>query len=185
VADGAYQSRGDADLAEPGRFRAFYADALPRVYGYFLHRCGGQASLAEDLTQETFLAAVAAINRGITVEAPLPWVLGIARHKLLDHFRYQKRAGWSIVPWDDDPDNLELSEEPALPGDETVMHERAVAALARVPLAQREMLVLRYLDGMSITEVVAATGRTESAVESLLSRGRAAFRHAYMEASNG
>jgi hypothetical protein len=26
---------------DPERFRAFYEDALPRIYGYFLHRCGG------------------------------------------------------------------------------------------------------------------------------------------------
>jgi DNA-directed RNA polymerase specialized sigma24 family protein len=35
----------------------FHEDALPRVYGYFLHRCGGSVALAEDVKQETFLAA--------------------------------------------------------------------------------------------------------------------------------
>ena len=39
---------------DPERFRAFYEDALPRIYGYFLHRCGGSVPVAEDLTQETF-----------------------------------------------------------------------------------------------------------------------------------
>jgi hypothetical protein len=37
---------------DPRAFGAFYEDALPRIYGYFLHRSGGSVSVAEDLTQE-------------------------------------------------------------------------------------------------------------------------------------
>src|SRR5690349_19398272 len=98
MSDLAGQPRGDAELAEPGRLTAFYAEALPRVYGYFLHRCAGETALAEDLTQETFLAAVAEIRRGAVVAAPIPWILGIARHKLIDQFRRQRRSGWTLVP---------------------------------------------------------------------------------------
>jgi hypothetical protein len=39
-----------SQLHDPEQFRAFYADALPRVYGYFLRRCGAEITLAEDLT---------------------------------------------------------------------------------------------------------------------------------------
>jgi Sigma-70 region 2 len=42
-------------------------------------------SVAEDLTQETFLAAVAELEKGRRVEAPVRWIYGIARHKLLEH----------------------------------------------------------------------------------------------------
>ena len=72
-------------------FRAFYDDALPRVYGYFLHRCGGSVAVAEDLTQETFLAAVAELKKDRRVKTPVAWIYGIARHKLLDHYRRQER----------------------------------------------------------------------------------------------
>ena len=48
---------------DPERFRAFYEDALPRIYGYFLHRCGGSVPVAEDLTQETSLASVDEVRR--------------------------------------------------------------------------------------------------------------------------
>ena len=57
---------------EPEGFRAFYEEALPRVYGYFLHRSGGYAPVAEDLTQETFLAAVHELTKGKRVETPIP-----------------------------------------------------------------------------------------------------------------
>ena len=77
---------------DPEAFRGFYERALPRIYGYFLHRGGGPAALAEDLTQETFLAAVAELKKGRRVDTPIPWIYGIARHKLLDHYRKQERV---------------------------------------------------------------------------------------------
>src|SRR5260221_6395080 len=73
-------------------FYAFYDDALPRVYGYLLHRSGGSPTLAEDLTQETFLAAVRELKKGRRPEMPIPWIFGIARHKLLDHYRRRERT---------------------------------------------------------------------------------------------
>jgi hypothetical protein len=69
--------------ADRDAFDGFYEDALPRVYGYFLHRCGGSVPVAEDLTQETFLAAVAELRKGRRIDAPIRWIFGIARHKLL------------------------------------------------------------------------------------------------------
>jgi RNA polymerase sigma-70 factor (ECF subfamily) len=55
------------------------------VYGYLIARCGDQA-VAEDLTSETFLAAA-------RQDAPLSvaWLIGVARHKLVDHWRRQAR----------------------------------------------------------------------------------------------
>ncbi len=83
-------SGGDSErgrqLSDPAVFDAFYAEALPVVYGYFLRRTGGVPAVAEDLTQETFLAAVQ-IGKGTTVDAPMPWLIGIARHRLVDHYR--------------------------------------------------------------------------------------------------
>ncbi|MFN8589888.1 MAG: RNA polymerase sigma factor [Thermomicrobiales bacterium] len=84
---------GVNELADPERFRDFYTAALPRVYGYFAHRLGGDTALAEDLTQDTFLAAVRELRRGASVTEPMPWLLGIARHKWLDHLRRQQRTG--------------------------------------------------------------------------------------------
>ena len=174
----------DADaggLASPARFRAFYAAALPRVYGYLVLRCGGDAAVAEDLTQETFLAAVAELKRGTPVAAPMPWVLGIARHKLLDHYRRRRRQGWTVLSWEEEVDDDQV----VAPAADEGTHARTDAALAAVPSPQREALVLRYLDGLSVPEVAAALGRSIGATESLLTRGRASFRRGYREAGDG
>jgi RNA polymerase sigma-70 factor (ECF subfamily) len=65
---------------------ALYHRALPQVYGYLLPRCGS-AVLAEDLTAETFMAAVAAARRDCPPELTVAWLVGVARHKLVDHWR--------------------------------------------------------------------------------------------------
>jgi RNA polymerase sigma-70 factor (ECF subfamily) len=67
-----------------------YDRALPDVYGYLASRCGS-ASVAEDLTSETFLAAVDAVRRGSVPELTVAWLIGVARHKLVDHWRHQER----------------------------------------------------------------------------------------------
>ena len=64
--------------------------ALPEVYGYLLHRCGSR-SLAEDLTSEAVLAAVDQVRRGTLHEITAPYLVGIARHKLVDHWRRDER----------------------------------------------------------------------------------------------
>ena len=161
---------------DPDSFRSFYDAMLPQVYGYLLHRCSGSVSTAEDLTQETFLAAVAELRKGREIDNPPAWVIGIARHKLLDHYRRQARVE-RVVTLDDD----EGADLPADRGE--AAREQTVAALALVPAAQRAALVLRHLDGYSVPEVAGLLGRSVEAVESLLARGRVSFRRAYLEVS--
>lgn len=179
MVDIAAREKAASGLTDPDRFQAFYADALPRVYGYFYHRLGANPSLAEDLTQETFLAAVAELRRGALVAAPAPWILGVARHKFLDHLRRQHRIGWTLLSWEE-----AAAEVPTVPDIDSIEDERAIAALAAVSSPQREALVLRYLDGFSVPEVAAALGRSVGAAESLLARGRASLRRALMEADH-
>jgi RNA polymerase sigma-70 factor (ECF subfamily) len=79
-----------------------YDEALPQVYGYLLSRCG-QRALAEDLTAETFLAAVDSVRRDQAVT--VAWLIGVARHKLVDHWRRQAREERSLalVPAEPEP----------------------------------------------------------------------------------
>ena len=156
---------------EPEAFRAFYDDALPRIYGYFLHRCGGSVTVAEDLTQETFLAAVAELKRHKRVKTPTAWIYGIARHKLLDHYRRQERIDRTLTVASD-AERVEA---------ELVVDDTQEAALASVAASQRAALVLCYVDGFSVDEAARLLRKSSRAVESLLARGRQAFKRAYLE----
>jgi RNA polymerase sigma-70 factor (ECF subfamily) len=60
------------------------------VYGYLLPRCGSVAD-AEDLTAETFMAAVAALKRPDPPSVSVAWLIGVAQHKLVDHWRRSER----------------------------------------------------------------------------------------------
>lgn len=162
---------------DPVLFTRFYEEALPRVYGFFLCRCGGSATVAEDLTQETFLAAISELRKGQTVERPLAWVHGIARHKLVDYYRRTVRSERVIATDEYATDDLPF---PA----RSESRERALEALAGLPVAQRAVLLLRHMDGYSVPEIAAILDRSVEAVESLLSRGRRGFRRAYVEESD-
>jgi len=161
----------------PSAFAAFYEQALPGVYGYFFHRCGGSVAVAEDLTQEACLAAVVELQKGKQVRAPIAWIYGIARHKLLDHYRRIQRADRHVTL---DPTSEEASGELPAP-DEAGARDRVMAALGAVVASQRAALVLCYVDGYSVAEAARLLGKSAEAVESLLARGRNGFKRAYLE----
>src|SRR5258708_5483869 len=79
-----------------------YDDALPHVYGYLLARCG-DTGLAEDLTAESFLAAVHAVRKPGAPDPSIPWLIGVARHKLADHWRRVEREQRGLRLLDGEP----------------------------------------------------------------------------------
>ena len=164
-------SRAVGPPPDPGLL-SLYDRALPEVYGYLLARCGRRA-LAEDLTAETFLAAVRAEADG-GAPTTVPWLIGTARHKLVDHWRRLEREERGLRLLDggadhsDDPWEVELD---AL---------RAQQVLDELSPAHRAALTLRYLDDLPVPRVAALLGRTVHATEALLVRARAAFRRAYV-----
>ena len=78
-------------LATDDAFDSWYRRTLPRVYSYLLSRCGNDPTLAEELTQQTFIAAVDLRSRYDGRSDTVTWLCGIARHKLADHFRMVER----------------------------------------------------------------------------------------------
>jgi len=161
-------SRAVGPPPDPGLL-SLYDRALPEVYGYLLARCG-QRALAEDLTAETFLAAVRAESDG-GGPTTVGWLIGTARHKLVDHWRRREREerGLRLLdgsttedPWDAELDAL-----------------RAAEVLDQLTAAHRAALTLRYLDDLPVPQVAALLDRTLHATEALLVRARAAFRTRY------
>jgi RNA polymerase sigma-70 factor (ECF subfamily) len=163
-----------APLAGVDAFREFYDQVLPRIYAYFYHRCGRAVGTAEELTQETFLAAVTELRKGKHVDDPLAWIRGIARHKLIDHYRRQARSARVsaiAAPISGDTAAWDAAED----------RELTLLTLDALPALQRAALVLRYLDDLSVRDVAHALGKSVHATESLLARGKESFRRAYPE----
>ena len=150
---------------------AVYDDALPAVYGYLLRRCSDRR-VAEDLTSETFLAAMDTVRRDDDARPSTPWLIGVARHKLADHWRSMQRTP---EPVDELPESVD---------DEWDMHlDRMLAhyTLARLSPTHRAALTLRYVDDLTVGDCATVLDRTVGATEALLTRAKRAFRAAYPE----
>lgn len=147
--------------------------ALPEVYGYLLHRCRNR-SVAEDLTAETFMAAVDSITREQVDEVTVAWLVGIARHKLVDHWRRVER----------ETRNLRAVADEAADDHDDPWEVRLDGFVARDVLEQlgahhRAALTLRYVDDLAVPDVARVLDRTVQATEALLVRARRTFRDRY------
>lgn len=153
---------------------ALYDEALPQVHGYLLKRCGNRP-LAEDLTAEAFMGAVVAARNGSVQTVTTGWLIGIARNKLVDHWRREEREQRRLVAIAG-----ELT-DPADDWDVVLDQHLATTTLAVLGPHHRAALTLRYLDGLSVAEVAEHLDRTLHATEALLMRAKGAFRTAYDE----
>ena len=70
---------------------SLYDRTVGDVYGSLLTRCRNR-DVAEDVTAEVFMAAVEAVQRDTVADVSPAWLIGIARHKLVDHWRRAERA---------------------------------------------------------------------------------------------
>jgi RNA polymerase sigma-70 factor (ECF subfamily) len=153
---------------------ALYERALPVVYGYLVDRCGNRTT-AEDLTAETFLAAVLALRGSSPTVASVPWLVGVARHKLVDHWRRQARDERLVQAIGD---TVQSSEDP---WGTRVDALAAREVLGRLTGDHRAALTLRYVDALPVSEVAEILGRSLEAAEALLVRAKAAYRRASRE----
>ncbi len=154
---------GDEKAAE-----ALYRRYFLSVWRYACARLDGDLHAAEDVTSETFVAAIEGLQTMEADKAPVAaWLFGIARHKLGDQRRRTARASKA----------LRARQLPAAQG--TGMGMAVASAMERLSDEERTVLEWKYLDGVSVREIAARLGRTDKAAESLLFRARRSFRDAW------
>lgn len=153
---------------------ALYDTAMPEVYGYLHRRCRDR-TVAEDLTTEVFLSAVDSISRDVVTEVTTAWLVGIARHKIVDHWRRSEREQRRL--------HAVADEEATSPdADPWETHLDVLAArdvLADLGAHHRSALTLRYVDDLPVAAVAQVLDRTVHATEALLVRARRAFKNSY------
>lgn len=160
-----------------------YDHAVGEVFTYLRARCGGRA-LAEDLTAETFLAAVRQIRRGVVEEVTVAWLIGIARHKLLDEWRRTARRPRQ-ERFDDDGSAADHATDDVDAWDAVIDRHLVGEVMAELGSHHRSALTLRYFDGLAVPDVAALLGRTVEATETLLVRARRRFRAVYEQQQGG
>lgn len=133
----------------------------------------GDADEAEDVTQTVFLKLLTKLdryeNRGVRFDA---WLLRVARNVAFDEVRRRRPV----------PAGEMIEERAALRPDERDTSSRwsIQEALATLPPAQREVVVLRHFIGLSCGEIAERLNRTEASVHNLHHRGRANLRKALL-----
>jgi RNA polymerase sigma-70 factor (ECF subfamily) len=116
---------------------------------------------------------VHAVRKPGAPDPSIPWLIGVARHKLADHWRQLAREQRGLRLLDGEPAHVDD------PWDVVIDQLRAREALGRLGPHHRAALTLRYLDGLPVPEVARHLDRTLRATEALLVRARAAFRRIY------
>lgn len=145
---------------------------LTQVYRYLHRRLGPtEKADADDLTAQTFQAALRGLHRLKEGSDPYLWLLGIARRELINHARrqrYRKTEPLDTLP---EPQEAQSSSEML------VLRQERRAELWRIldSLAadQREALLLQHLDDLSVAQIAQVLGKSHGATNSLLQRARA------------
>ena len=163
-----------AKAGDPAAFSEIYDRHQPAIYRYIFYRVGSEPA-AEDLCSEVFTRMVEHID-GYTYQGrPLvAWLYTIARNLVNDHHRRGARA--EHVPLDEGLEgNVPNPEgEAALALDA----ERLAAALEELTDGQRQVIILRFLEGLDNAAVAQIVDKSYGAVKALQHRGLAALRRA-------
>ncbi|MFJ8960644.1 MULTISPECIES: sigma-70 family RNA polymerase sigma factor [Lentzea] len=169
AADEPWQLVKAAQAGDTEAFGVLYDNYVDMVFRYVLFRVGGDRAFAEDVTSETFLRALRSIGsvsyQGRDVGA---WFVTIARNIVFDHVkssRYRLEITTAELQ-----DNREETSGP----EQEVMTEATNAELLRCVSQlgddQRDCIVLRFIEGKSVSEVAQIMDRNEGAVKALQHR---------------
>lgn len=158
-----------AQARDEGAFSALYEHFSPKIHSYLYYHLNGHSSYeAEDLTNEVFIKVLEKIHtfefRGLPFSA---WLYRIAHNRLIDHVRGQPKAPSASID-----DCLNLHQESAQRALENALDaEDLRAALVDLTEEQRQVIVLRFVQGLNTAETAAAMDKSEDAVKKLQARG--------------
>lgn len=156
------------DLACQGDAEAFgqlYDHYLPGIFRFVYYRVSSR-TLAEDLTSETFTRALRSIGKfrwqGKDFGA---WLTTIARNLISDHFK-SSRHRLEVVA-DELPEGHAIGDNPEDEALASLTGELLLNAVRALPGEQRDCLLMRFVQGMSIAQTAEALGRSDGAVKQL------------------
>lgn len=167
-----YLSMDDAQLALQARtdseaFAELYRRHVTSVYRYHRAHTDNERD-AEDLTSQTFMAALEGIRSYRGTGSYIAWLMGIAMRLRARFFRSRRQSEVSL-------DEALHIPHPSFPADKTAARrlqmEQLLSALRTISSERAEALILCFISELSAAEAGAVLGKSESAVRMLISRG--------------
>ncbi len=160
-------------------FAEIYERYYQGIHNYIYYRVSDDC-LAEDLTAEVFLKAMEAIEsftfRGVPLSA---WLYRIANNLVIDHFRRQPRHG--SVPLEET--QVSTRDNPLDVLEHGLTRQSLQRALGELTEEQQQVVILKFVDGLSNNEVAQALGKSEGAIKSLQHRALSSLGRLLGEAS--
>jgi RNA polymerase sigma-70 factor (ECF subfamily) len=146
-----------------------YDRYFDRLYSLVFNQVDRNRDIAEDIVQETFLAALKSAKGFKGRSSAYTWLCSIAYHKVADHYRRQSRERKRMVSGID----VDTVDDVEIESAETrqVVNE----ALAKLPWDYRQVLILKYVEEMSVLEISQIMDRSPKSIEGLLTRSRKAL----------
>lgn len=157
-----------------------YRKHVNDIYRY-LYKFTGDAGIAEDLTQDTFIRAFRFLDLYEGGKAR-PWLFKVAYHTFVDWYRKRKKEGTS--PLHDLADQATPIETEQSPENQLLrkeLWETFEGVIAGFPLKQRHVLMLFYVYQLSYEEIAGVLDISLSDVKSSIHRGRHKLRLNWME----
>jgi RNA polymerase sigma-70 factor (ECF subfamily) len=169
-------------------FEEFFDANFDRVYRFAVRRVGDE-SAAEDIAQATLVTGIRKLQTWRGEAALFTWLCAICRREVMAHVERTKSAASRSLS-EDDPravaplDQIAASEW----NPEEAAHHREIArrvqfTLDDLPGRYGDLLEWKYLHGLTVTEIAERLGQSGKAVESMLTRARAAFREGFTSLS--
>lgn len=162
-----YDLNAHAQRGSPEDAGILYSRFHQSIYRYLLYRTG-DARVAEDLTAEVFLKMVQALPSYHFESVPFQaWLFQVARNLAIDHYRRTNAHPATFINEDLD------SEDPAI--DREVENRLTTAdllkALERLEGTQRDVIALRFIEGLAIAEAAKILHKSEDSIKALQRRG--------------
>jgi RNA polymerase sigma-70 factor (ECF subfamily) len=160
-----------AVAGEREAFAALYRQYLPTVYKFLYYRLNQNKAMAEDMTGEVFLRALRKVGDFNWTGADFgSWLLRIARNLVLDNAK-SSRAKREILgdelPEDCTPDDNGTEAQVV----QAMTNEGVYAAIKKLSPDQRDVITMRFIQGLDVAEVAEAIGKKEGTVRTLQFRG--------------
>ncbi|MEK7528752.1 MAG: RNA polymerase sigma factor [Patescibacteria group bacterium] len=146
-------------------FLGFYNEYKKKVFNYILYRVSFDRDLAEDLTSEIFLKSYANFDRFDENRSFKTWIFTIAHNHLVNYYA-SKRPSVSL----DDIQELEAGIDYVREIDQKLTTARLLKLLKTLPLPQQEVIMLRYVNDLSYSEIAVILEKDEGTVRTALSR---------------
>jgi RNA polymerase sigma-70 factor (ECF subfamily) len=157
-----------AAQADRAAFGRLYRRYLEGVYGYSFYLLGDHHD-AEDVTERTFVAALGAIDRYRDTGASFrSWLFRIAHNQLANALRARSRQ--RTLPLDEVQEPAMAAGDPARLAGLADDARRLRTAVGALSVDRRQVIVLRFVDGLSAREIGEVLGRSEGAVRVLQHR---------------